>query len=70
MDSIYEGTRYTKLMNFSTIPTAAASFSPRRFAITVMMMKAICISPSCVAMGKPIRRIRPSTALSGTRSRF
>ena len=29
VDSIDEGTRNTKLMNFSTIPTAAASFSPR-----------------------------------------
>ena len=40
-DSMEEGTRNTMPMNFSTMPTAAASASPRRLAMMVMTMKAI-----------------------------
>lgn len=36
VDSIDDGTKNTKLMNFSTTPTAAASVRPRRFAMIVM----------------------------------
>ena len=44
--SIDDGTMKIKLIIFSTTPTAAASFTPRLFAMTVMMMNAICIQPS------------------------
>ena len=40
VESMDEGTRNTKLMNFSTMPTAAASVSPRRLAMIVIIMKA------------------------------
>ena len=70
VESIDEGTRNTKLMIFSTIPTAAASVRPRRLAITVMTIKAIWINPSCMAMGKPMRRIRENIAFPGRKSRF
>ena len=46
VESIDDRTRNRKLMSFSTMPTAAESVSPRRFAITVMRMNAIWISPS------------------------
>ena len=56
-DSMEDGTRNKKLMIFSTIPTAAASLSPRRFAMLVMTINATWISPSCSAIGRPIRTI-------------
>jgi hypothetical protein len=40
-DSMEEGTRNTMPINFSTMPTAAASASPRRLAMMVITMKAI-----------------------------
>ena len=46
-----DGTRKRKLMIFSTMPTAAASVTPRRFAIMVMMRKEIWINASWTAMG-------------------
>ena len=46
VDSIDDGIRKRKLIIFSTIPTAAASFNPRRFAIIVITINATCISPS------------------------
>ena len=45
-ESMDEGTRKIMHIIFSTMPTAAASLRPRRFAITVMTIKAICIKPS------------------------
>ena len=45
-DSMEEGTRNTMPINFSTIPTAAASASPLRLAMIVMTIKAIWIKPS------------------------
>ena len=42
-------------MIFSTMPTAAASVRPRRLAMTVMNKNAIWISPSCSAIGPPLR---------------
>ena len=65
-----EGTRNRKLMIFSTMPTAAASFNPRRLAMIVITMKAIWIRPSCRAMGTPIFSSRPITGLSGRKSVF
>lgn len=35
LDSIEDGTRKNRLIIFSTMPTAAASFKPRRLAIMV-----------------------------------
>ena len=69
VDSIDDGTRNTKLMIFSTMPTAAAASSPRRLAMTVMTMKAIWISPSCAATGTPMRSSRPIVSRWGWRSR-
>ena len=63
-----DGTRNKKLMTFSTMPTAAASFIPRLLAMTVMTMNAIWISPSCSATGIPIFRMLPSTARRGLKS--
>ena len=40
VDSMDDGTRNTKPMNISTMPTAAASVRPRRLAIIVMMINA------------------------------
>ena len=39
VDSMVEGTRNRMPMIFSTMPTAAASFRPRRLANTVMARK-------------------------------
>ena len=40
-DSIDDGTKNRKLMSFSTMPTAAASFRPRELAMTVITIKEI-----------------------------
>ena len=40
VESMEDGTKNRKLMTFSTMPTAAASVSPRWFAMTVMTMNA------------------------------
>ena len=50
------------------MPTAAASFSPRRFAIMVMMINATWISPSCMATGTPMDRSLLISARLGLRS--
>ena len=55
-------------MNFSTIPTAAASLRPLRLAMTVMTINAICINPSCTATGTPIFKICPIAADCGRKS--
>ncbi len=49
VESMEEGTRNRKLMIFSTMPTVAASFNPRRLAMMVMTINAIRIRPSCRA---------------------
>ena len=54
VESIEEGIKNRKLITFSTIPTAAASFSPRWLAIIVITINAIWIKPSWKAMGTPI----------------
>ena len=66
--SIEDGTMKSALITFSTIPTAAASFKPRLFAITVIMINAIWIQPSWIATGIPIFKISPSTARLGMKS--
>ena len=48
-----EGTRKRKLMTFSTMPTAAASFKPLRFAMIVMMMKCHLDQPILQSDGNP-----------------
>ena len=70
VESIDDGTRNTKLMNFSTTPTAAASVRPRRLAMTVMIKNEIWIKPSCMATGTPTRRMRPMMARRGRKSLF
>ena len=45
-ESMAEGTRERKLMIFSTMPTAAATSTPRLFAMAVMMRKEIWMRPS------------------------
>ena len=69
-DSINDGTRNRKPMIFSTIPTAAASVSPRRLAMTVITMKEIWINLSCTEMGTPIFKIASITGFCGRRSAF
>ena len=66
--SMEDGTRKTKLMNFSTMPTAAASVSPRIFAMMVMTRKAIWMNPSCREMGTPMRKSCPMTFCRGRKS--
>ena len=68
VESMDDGTRNRKLMIFSTMPTAAASVRPRRLAMTVMNKNAIWISPSCSAIGTPMRRMRPMIARCGRKS--
>ena len=68
VDSMEEGTKNRKLMIFSTMPTAAASFSPRRLAMMVMMIKEIWINPSCKAMGTPIFSSLPVALFCGLKS--
>ena len=68
--SMEDGTMNIKLIIFSTTPTAAASFTPRLLAMTVITMKAICMHPSCTATGRPIFTISPSTDFLGTKSFF
>ncbi len=68
VESIEDGTRKRKLMIFSTMPTAAASLKPRRFAMIVIMINAIRISPSCMATGIPILRICPIAQCCGLKS--
>ena len=46
VESMAEGTRKRKLMIFSTMPTAAATSTPRLFAMAVMIRKEIWMSPS------------------------
>ena len=53
-ESMADGTMTPKPMNFSTMPTAAASYSPRPLAMMVMAMKATWMKPSCMAIGTPI----------------
>lgn len=43
VESIADGTMNTSPINFSTMPTAAASISPRWLAMTVMARNEICI---------------------------
>ena len=57
VDSMEDGTRNTKLMTFSTMPTAAASFRPRWLAMMVMRMKDTWMNPSCKATGTPTFRM-------------
>ena len=66
--SIAEGTMNSSPMNFSTIPTAAASFSPLPFAITVMAMNAIWMKPSWSEIGTPVLSIPDIVRRSGLRS--
>ena len=68
VDSIEDGTRKNRLIIFSTMPTAAASFKPRRLAIMVMTMKAIWINPSCMAIGNPIFKRPPIMLRTGFKS--
>ena len=65
VDSIELGTRNTKLMTFSTMPTAAASSRPRPLAMTVISRKEIWIKPSCKATGTPTFRMEPRTSFRG-----
>ena len=65
VDSMEDGTRNTKLMTFSTMPTAAASFRPRWLAMMVMRMKDTCIKPSCSVTGTPTRKMGPITSRRG-----
>ena len=46
VESMEDGIRNRKLMTFSTMPTAAASLSPRWLAMMVMTRKAIWMRPS------------------------
>ena len=68
----FQPTEFVKiaLIIFSTIPTAAASFRPLWFAMTVMMIKAIWIQPSWTATGNPTRKICHITFLFGRKSVF
>ena len=68
--SMDEGMIKIALIIFSTIPTAAASFRPLWFAMTVMMIKAIWIQPSWTATGNPTRKICHITFLFGRKSVF
>ncbi len=69
-ESIVDGTKNTTPMIFSTIPTAAASTSPLRFAIIVMTINATCIKVSCKATGTPIFKIRFKVIGDGLKSAF
>ena len=68
VESIEDGTRNRKLMIFSTIPTAAATLSPLRLAMIVMMINATWINPSCAAIGTPILSTCPIVTRSGRKS--
>ena len=67
--SMADGTMNTSPINFSTIPTAAASISPRPLAITVMTIKATWMKPSCRATGTPMLKIRAMPRRCKRRSR-
>ena len=57
VESIDEGTRNRKHIIFSTMPTAAESVRPRRFAMTVRIINATWISPSWSETGTPMDSI-------------
>lgn len=68
VESIADGTMNTSPINFSTMPTAAASISPRWLAMTVMARNEICMNPSCMAIGTPIFRMCLMTSFCGRKS--
>ena len=53
-DIIAAGNRNISEINFSTTPTAEESVRLLSFAITVIAIKEIFISVSCIAIGSPI----------------
>ena len=68
VESIADGTIKSSPINFSTMPTAAASSSPRILAMMAIRIKETCIKPSCSATGKPIFKMSESMFLCGLRS--
>ena len=62
--SMADGTRKRKLISFSTIPTAAASTTPRWLTMTVIRRNDTCTKASCRQMGRPVetmaRMVLPS----------
>lgn len=68
--SMEDGTINAALINFSTIPTAAAGFKPRWFAMIVITINATWIKPSCNATGTPIESSIFMTDTCGLKSFF
>ena len=70
VDIIDDGTRNKILIIFSTIPTAAASVSPRWFAKIVITTKDTWMKPSCRHTGIPTFKIFFMVMRFGLKSDF